>query len=321
MAGGGNRTYGSLQMTAIAQVSLERPGEAIAGELGRSFAAFGFAIVCDHGVEPALIARAEAAMRAFFALPEAVKRRYRLAGQAGARGYTPLGTERAKGAAAHDLKEFWHVGRELPPGDPLARYMPANVWPDEGAGFRETMLELFASLDRAGRRILSAIAVALELAPDFFEPAVANGDSVLRLLHYPPYQPPDRAPVRAAAEGAIRAAPHEDINAITLLLGAEEAGLELLDRACHWRPVAPPPGALAVNIGDMLQRLTAGRLPSTTHRVVNPRGEGARRARYSMPFFLHFRPDFRIEPLFAGGEPAITAHDYLMQRLREINLT
>ena len=307
-------------MTDLASVSLTRPLADLADELGRSFAEYGFAIVRDHGIPADLIARAEDKSRAFFALPEEVKLKYHLKGQGGARGYTPFGIERAKDAAVHDLKEFWHVGRELPPGDPLAEYMQPNVWPDEVPGFRETFEALYAAFDATGRRILSAIALHLGLPEHWFDPTVENGNSVMRLLHYPP--------VAAEAEGRIRAAAHEDINTITLLLGAEEAGLELLARDGRWLPVSPPEGALAVNIGDMLQRLTAGRLRSTTHRVVNPAGERARHARYSMPFFLHFRPDFLIEPLQscldserAGeAEPPITAHDYLMQRLREINL-
>lgn len=201
--------------------------------------------------------------------------------------------------------------------DPLGRYMPPNVWPEGLTDFRPAIEELFAALDVAGLRILSAIAVHLGLERDFFGPTVERGNSVLRLLHYPPVPP--------GTEGAVRAAAHEDINAITLLLGAEEAGLELRTRDGRWMPVSPPPGALAVNIGDMLQRLTAQRLRSTTHRVVNPTGEGARRSRYSMPFFLHFRADFLIEPLASclehgTAEPPITANDYLQQRLREINL-
>jgi isopenicillin N synthase-like dioxygenase len=216
-----------------------------------------------------------------------------------------------------DLKEFWHIGRELEPGDPLEAFMPANVWPAELADFRPTFDALFAAFEASGLRILQAIALHLGLERDFFAPTVEKGNSVLRLLHYPPVPP--------EAEGAVRAAAHEDINAITLLLGAEEAGLELLARDGRWLPVSPPPGALAVNIGDMLQRLTAHRLRSTTHRVVNPSGAAARRARYSMPFFLHFRPDFLIEPLAScreGGviEPTVTADQYLQQRLREINL-
>ena len=304
-------------MAEIASISLSRPLAEFAHELGRSFEEFGFAIVRDHGVPQALIQCAENKAKAFFALPEAVKLKYRISGGGGARGYTPFGVETAKGAAARDLKEFWHVGRELPAGDPLERFMPANVWPSEAEGFRETFEDLYASLEASGLRILSAIALHLGLPERYFDATVDKGNSVLRLLHYPP--------ISEAAEGEIRAAAHEDINTITLLLGAEEAGLELLAKDGRWLPVSPPPGALAVNIGDMLQRLTAHRLRSTTHRVVNPSGEAARRARYSMPFFLHFRPDFALEPLEScreGGvvEPTVTAHEYLQQRLREINL-
>ena len=308
----------AANMAEIASVSLTRPLGEFSRELGQSFKEFGFAIVRDHGIPAELIARAEEVSRAFFALPEAVKLRYRMPGQGGARGYTPFRAERAKGAAAHDLKEFWHVGRDLPPGDPFETFMPPNVWPAEVPEFRPTIAALFAAFDEAGLRILQAIALYLGLERDFFAPTVEKGNSVLRLLHYPP--------VPRAAEGAVRAAAHEDINAITLLLGAEEAGLELLSKDGRWLPVSPPPGALAVNIGDMLQRLTAHRLRSTTHRVINPAGEAARRSRYSMPFFLHFRPDFMIEPLescVGAGDsppPPITAHDFLQQRLREIGL-
>ena len=307
-------------MTQIASVSLARPLAELADELGRSFAEYGFAVVRDHGIPADLIARAEAKSREFFALPEAVKMQYHLKGKGGARGYTPFGIERAKDAAVHDLKEFWHVGRTLPPGDPLEPYMPPNVWPAEVENFRDTFETLYGEFETCGLRILSAIALHLGLPEHWFEPTVKDGNSVMRLLHYPP--------VPTEAEGRIRAVAHEDINTITLLLGAEEAGLELLCRDGRWLPVSPPEGALAVNIGDMLQRLTNGRLRSTTHRVVNPVGERARHARYSMPFFLHFRPDFLIEALEqcvdderrGEVESPITAHDYLMERLREINL-
>ena len=308
-------------MSTIASVSLDRPLEDIARDLGESFAEYGFAIVRDHGVPDDLIARAEEASRAFFALPEETKRAYKIEGIGGARGYTPFGQEQAKDAEVFDLKEFWHVGRDLPADHPLAQFMEPNVWPAEVPEYEATMRELYLALEASGRRVLSAIAIHLGEDPRFFDPAIEDGNSVLRLLRYPPL--PEDAP-----DGAIRAAPHGDINAITMLLGAEEAGLELLTKKDEWLAVSPPPGALVVNIGDMLERLTNGRLRSTTHRVVNPRGDAVRRARYSMPFFLHFRPDYLIDPLpscIAQGEEAsapepILAHDFLMQRLREIKL-
>ena len=306
-------------MEAIATISLDRPLDEISGELGRSFSEYGFAIVRDHTISQDLIDRADALARQFFALPPEVKRAYHVEGGGGARGYTPFGTEIAKNAEVHDLKEFWHIGRTLPEGHSLSRFMQPNIWPGEVPRFRDTFEQLFRAFEETGSLILSAIALHLGLEADWFEHSVEDGNSVMRLLHYPPL--PNDAP-----PGAIRAAAHGDINTITLLLGAEEAGLELLDRKGRWIPVSPPPGALAVNVGDMLDRLTNGRLRSTTHRVVNPTGEAAHRSRYSMPFFLHFRPDFLIEPLescIEPGEPApspILAHDYLMQRLCEIGL-
>ncbi len=307
-------------MNQIASVSLARPLAELSDELGSSFSEFGFAIVRDHGVPAKLIAEAERLSRAFFALPDEAKRAYHLSGKGGARGYTPFGTEKAKDADVKDLKEFYHVGRSLPEDHPLGEYMAPNSWPTEIDGFRETFEALFQALDKSGGRILRAIALHIGLKEDYFDATVEDGNSILRLIHYPP--------VSEEAEGAIRAAAHEDINTVTLLLGAEEAGLELLSKSGEWIPVSPPPGALAVNIGDMLQRLSNNRLRSTTHRVVNPVGEAARRARYSMPFFLHFRPDFVIETLpecIGEGETnhypdPLSSHDYLQQRLREIGL-
>jgi isopenicillin N synthase-like dioxygenase len=285
--------------------------EAFAGALGASFARHGFAVVSDHGLDQAQIEAAAADARRFFALPEDIKRRYLIAGGAGQRGYTPFGVETAKDAEHFDLKEFWHVGREGPAAD--------NVWPAEVPDFKARQLWLYGALERLGERLLRAIARYLGLDPDFFAPATRDGDSILRLLHYPP-SPFDVPNLRAAA--------HEDINAITLLLGAEEGGLEIKGEGGAWLPVNPPPGSVVCNIGDMLQRLTNHVLPSTSHRVVNPPPERRGVARYSAPFFLHFAGDYRIETLpgcISAERPdlypaPITAGDYLRLRLREIGL-
>ncbi len=296
-----------------------------AAEFGASFERFGFAIVTDHGIDPRLIERGWQTTAALFAQPVEEKLRYRAA-KGGQRGYVPFGIEVAKGATATDLKEFWHIGRDLPAGHALAGSMPANVWPAQPPEFREVFTRLFAELDRVGTTLLSAIARWLKVAPNWFDAAVRDGNSILRLLHYPPINL-DSGP-GAAPAGGIRAAAHEDINLITLLLGAEEAGLELLDREGRWLAVDPPAGALVVNVGDMLQRLTNHVLPSTTHRVVNPPPERAAKSRYSMPFFLHLASDYTITTLpgcVGAGRPdrypaPITADAYLHERLREIGL-
>ena len=211
------------------------------------------------------------------------------------------------------------MGRELPPGHPFRQYMPDNVWPTEVAGFHEHLAWLYGALDHLGVRVLQAISTYVGLPRHEFDAAVKDGNSVLRLLHYPPV-PPEATGVRAGA--------HEDINTITLLLGAEEAGLEVMDRDGQWLAINPPPGSVVCNIGDMLQRAVNHKLPSTTHRVVNPPPERRGVARYSTPFFLHYAPDhvIRTLPGCATAETPdrypepITADEFLKQRLREIKL-
>lgn len=298
--------------------AVDTPGFARA--IGAAYERYGFVVIRGHGIPAGLTADFLACFEAFFALPEATKRRYHVPGTGGARGYTPFGIETAKGAAHHDLKEFWHVGRELPAGHRSGRYMPPNLWVDEVPGFKTLSLAMFAAFDAMGRALLRAIARSLQLADDWFEPTVDEGNSVLRVIHYPPMPPTQTESVRAGA--------HEDINVITLLMGAEEPGLQVLSRQGRWLEVNPEPGSLVVNVGDMLQRLTNDVLRSTTHRVVNPPRERASFARFSMPYFLHFNPDFLIETLASCVTPRrpnaypvpITADDYLQQRLREIKL-
>ncbi|HYZ47798.1 MAG TPA: 2-oxoglutarate and iron-dependent oxygenase domain-containing protein, partial [Sphingomonas sp.] len=199
-------------LTTLSLARHDRDPEDFAQAFGASFHRFGFAIVEDHGIDPDLIDRGWALTKAFFDLPAAVKDKYHLPGKAGARGYTPFGIETAKGATENDLKEFWHVGRELPAGHRFADVMPPNVWPEELPSFKETFLALYAEFDRIGAKLLSAIARYLSLAPNWFVEPVTDGNSVMRLLHYPPVSP--EAP-------GVRAGAHEDINLITLLLGAE----------------------------------------------------------------------------------------------------
>jgi isopenicillin N synthase-like dioxygenase len=307
------------QIPTLSLAHGDQEPEAFAQALGQSFERFGFAVIADHGIDQGLIDRSWALTKVFFELPTQTKLRYDAAPNAGQRGYTAFGTEIAKDADRHDLKEFWHVGRDLPTDHRFRDHMPDNIWPSEIAGFQSALSELYAAFDTAGARLLSAIALYLGLAPDWFVPTVAHGNSILRLLHYPP--------IPVDADG-IRAGAHEDINTITLLLGAEEAGLQLLGKDGAWLPIAPPEGALVVNIGDMLQRLTNDRLPSTTHRVINPPPERRHLPRYSMPFFLHFASDFLIETLpgcIDGDHPnhyphPITADAYLQERLAEIGL-
>jgi len=292
-----------------------------AAELGEEFRRFGFAVISDHGLDQALIDQALEKAKSFFALPPETKAKYYKEGGGGQRGYTPFGREAAKGVDQIDLKEFWHVGRELSPDHPYQEVMPANIAPDEVEGW-QAVTRLYDALDKLGRRLLRAIARDLELPENFFDEPIENGNSILRLLHYP-------AQESVLPEGSIRAAAHEDINTITLLLGAEEAGLQVIDRRTgDWVEINPPADCLVINVGDMLQRLTNHVLPSTTHRVVNPAPERQKFARYSMPFFLHFRPDYNIRTLencISDERPdryptPISAQDYLFERLKEIRL-
>ncbi len=307
-------------MTQMPVISLaNNDADALGQALGDSFKTYGFATVTDHGLDSALVERAWGLTKELFDQDEAQKLRGYKGGIAGARGYTPFKTEIAKGAEHHDLKEFWHVGRSLAADNPLRSSMPDNIWP-EVDGFQAAFEELYLELDKVGARILSSIALYLGLDAHWFDPAIADGNSVLRLLHYPP--------IAGATDGAIRAGAHEDINLITLLLGAEEAGLEILRPDGSWMGVSPPEGGIAVNVGDMLQRLTNHALPSTTHRVVNPLGERSKYSRYSMPYFLHLRSDFPIATLPGCVTPdnpdrypaPILADDYLRERLIEIGL-
>ena len=288
--------------------------------LGTAWTETGFVAVVGHGIAPAVIENCLAAAQAFFHLPLEAKMHYHVEGGGGQRGYTPFGVETAKDATIPDRKEFWHVGREFDACDPLAKSMPMNVWPEDLNTFRSRCLDFFNAMDGLGRRLLAAAATYLGKDEEYFEERVAGGNSILRLLHYPPCD---------TDEPGERAAAHEDINVITLLVGADQAGLEIFRRDGKWVPVHADASAIVCNVGDMLQRLTNHVLPSTTHRVVRPMGDAARVSRYSMPYFLHFAPDVEIKTLpgcISADNPdryptPITAQAFLEQRLAEIGLT
>ena len=294
--------------------------EVFVAELGNAYREWGFAGIRGHGIPQSLIDDAYQAFTAFFALPEDTKRKYHVAGGGGARGYTPFGVETAKGAQHYDLKEFWHIGREIPRDSRHADVMPPNLWPDEVPGFRDAGYGLYQALDQLGSTVLSALALHIGLPADWFADKTDSGNSILRPIHYPPITTPDIPNVRAGA--------HEDINLITLLVGASAEGLEVLSRRGEWVPFTADADTIVVNIGDMLQRLTNHVYPSTTHRVVNPPGGKARQPRYSTPYFLHPNPDFLIDVLpscVTADNPSrypepITAQGYLEERLREIKL-
>jgi isopenicillin N synthase-like dioxygenase len=311
----------SIPILDLAESGRER--RRFAGDLGAAFREFGFVGIRGHGVPEEVIRAGLSTARAFFALPEAVKRRCEVEGGAGQRGYTRLGVEKAKDQQRPDRKEFFHVGREVARDHPLAHALQRNVWPAEASaelkGFRESQLALFGELERVGARLLGSVALDLGLRDDWFAQRIGRGNSILRAIHYPPF---------ADEDVASRAAAHEDINLITLLVGSEEPGLEIKTRAGEWIGVTTLPGTIVVNAGDMLERLTNDLLPSTTHRVVRPPPPWDRRSRWSIPFFLHFDPDVVIETLpgcISRERPdrhpiPITADDFLKERLREIGL-
>ena len=298
----------------------ETDRDAFVAELGAAYREWGFAGIRNHGIPQAAIDGAYDAFKAFFALPADVKMQYHVKGGGGARGYTPFGVETAKDSKYPDLKEFWHVGREIPRDSKYADVMAPNLWPSEVPGFRDYGYGLFEALDTLGSRVLRALALHIDLPETYFDDKTNFGNSILRPIHYPPITTPDVPNVRAGA--------HEDINLITLLVGASAQGLEVLSRKGEWVPFTADADTIVVNIGDMLQRLTNHVYPSTTHRVTNPPGDAARQPRYSVPFFLHPNPDFMIDALpscISADNPnrypqPIGAHEYLQERLREIKL-
>ena len=277
---------------------------------------YGFIILTDHTVKEEVIKEGYKAVETFFALEEATKKSYVCTEGGGQRGYTPFGTEHAKDNPHKDLKEFWHVGREVADEHKFNKYYPKNVWPTEIAGFQQNLENLYNELDKTSIILLEALGKALDVPQDYFKNMIDTGNSILRAIHYPPVG-------EAPPVGSVRAAAHGDINLITILMGATASGLQLLDRDGTWLDVETKPGQLVVDSGDMMSRITNEVIPATIHRVINP--EESTSARYSMPFFVHPHPEAMLEciPSCRGeGEkfPPISAHDCLMERLKDIGL-
>jgi len=288
-------------------------------ELGKAYEEIGFVAVKNHGLSDALCAELYAQVKGFFTLSKEEKEAYEIEGLAGQRGYVSFGKEHAKNKNEGDLKEFWHFGQTVEDNDPIKEEYPDNVQVNELPKFNAVGREVYQKLETTGREMLRAIALHLNLDENYFDAKIHNGNSILRPIHYPPitHEPKD----------AVRAAEHEDINLITLLMGASADGLQVLNKSGEWISVTALPDQIVVNVGDMLQRLTNNKLKSTTHRVVNPPREKWGTSRYSIPFFLHPRSEVSLNCLpscVSESNPKnfsdITAGEYLEQRIIELGL-
>jgi isopenicillin N synthase-like dioxygenase len=287
--------------------------------LGKAYEEVGFVAVKNHGIPEALIIDLYKYVQQFFALSSEEKEVYERKDLAGQRGFTSFGREHAKGFDAPDLKEFFQYGQEVTDGDAIGTNYPDNLTVSSIPQFTPTLRETYKAFEKSGTALLRAIALYLGLDEHYFDEWVHNGNSILRAIHYPP--------ITEEPKSAIRAEQHEDINLITLLVGASADGLQILSKQNEWVSVTALPEQIVVNVGDMLQRLTNNKLKSTTHRVVNPPTEQWDKPRFSIPFFLHPKANMSLRCLDScvnaanprGYEDA-TAGEYLDERLREIGL-
>ncbi|UCS94274.1 isopenicillin N synthase family oxygenase [Echinicola marina] len=314
----------SLDLADFTNGNAHRKAEFVK-KLGDAYQNIGFVAIKNHGLTDELQDKLYKSIKDFFALDDSTKSQYERPEIGYQRGYTGKGKEHAKGRNTGDLKEFYHVGQDLshiPDNDPLKKDYPPNVWPTEIPAFQEVALQVFATIENAGKAMLRAIALHLELPEDYFEDKVLHGNSILRPIHYFPIQNPEEVP-----SDAVRAAEHGDINLITLLMGASADGLQVLRKDGHWIPITALPEQLVVNVGDMLERLTNKKLKSTIHRVVNPPKEKMNSSRYSIPFFMHPRSDMDLTCLASCVDAEnpkafadATAGEFLEERLRELGL-
>ena len=287
--------------------------------LGKGFEEYGFVAIKNHGLTDELTSELYKQVKLFFNLNLDIKKQYERPELNGQRGYISFGRETAKGFKKHDLKEFWHFGQEVSDGDPISKEYEKNVICDELPEFNKIGRKVYQSLEETGKTILKAIALHLKLDENYFENKVHNGNSILRAIHYPP--------ITKKPEGSVRAAAHGDINLITLLMGASNSGLQILNKKNEWISVTALPEQIVVNIGDMLARLTNNKLCSSIHRVVNPPKELWGTSRFSIPFFMHPRSEMSLnclESCISEQNPKnytdTTAGEFLEERIRELGL-
>ena len=285
----------------------QRDAETIA-ELKLALTTHGFFTINDHGIADEVLHSSYRLSKDFFSLPDVVKNTYAHPEKAGARGYTPYGKETAVGETTPDLKEFWHHGPLV--NDSYDPRISKNILVSELSDFNDQFDILFNQLNMLGLKVLSAIAVILGKESSFFDSWALKGNSILRLIHYPPV---------VDSSNILRARAHEDINLITLLVGAEESGLEVQNTQGVWIPIEAESKSIVCNIGDMMQLVTRNKLKSTTHRVVDY-NLGEPKSRYSMPFFLHPSPNIELCSIVDESPESISAHDFLEERLKAIKL-
>ena len=268
----------------------------------------GFVTFVEHGISSSLLEDAYNISKEFFALPNEVKQNYARPETGGARGYTKFGKETAVGETVPDLKEFWHHGPDI--DNSYDSRIRENLPIEEMKEFNIICAQLFKELHTLGVSVLQSIALILNKPENFFDAWVEKGNSVLRLIHYPAV---------TDESNLMRARAHADINLITLLVGAEESGLEVQHHDGSWIPIEAASKSIVCNIGDMMQLVTRGQLKSTIHRVVDY-NLGDPKPRYSIPFFLHPSPDIILKSIVDDSKESVSAHDFLEERIREIKL-
>lgn len=292
----------------ISMLDIKNRDEKTINELNLALKSHGFFTITNHGISDDILAESYRLSKDFFALDESIKNTYAHPEKAGARGYTPFGKETAVGETTPDLKEFWHHGPQI--DESFDSRIASNIDVNEVQDFNAQCDLLFSQLNNLGIEVLRAIALILDLDSNFFDGWALKGNSILRLIHYPPI---------LNSSNSLRARAHGDINLITLLVGAEESGLEVLSPDGDWIPIVAKSKSIVCNIGDMMELVTRSQLKSTTHRVVDNNTKTSK-SRYSMPFFLHPSPEIDLCSIVDDSTESISAHDFLEQRLKEIKL-